>query len=398
VSFPSFMPHKKPFLLLTSDSGFGHRSAANSIAKALMMRHANEAVVSVINPIFDRPTFPLLQKAELNYDRNVMNFPGWYRLAYEISDTRSASTLVESTLTLALYGNIQRLIRDMQPCAIASTNQMFNAPVGAILHFMKHKLPYYTVVTDLADVHSLWFNSKPDRFYVASEWVKSKAIASGISPDKIFISGIPVDPEFGLNDLSREEMRLKLGLNPNLTTLLIVGSRRVSGIPDYLGALEMVSQPFQVVVIAGGDNELYEKLMHRNWGFPIHVKNFVTNVPEWMSCADILVTKAGGLILSEGLAAGLPIILVDYLPGQEEGNVRFILDNQAGAMVETPWRFYCLVDSWLKDNQLLLNAIAMNSRRLGHADSAFVIAEALWQASELDVPHRISNSKYVVVS
>jgi 1,2-diacylglycerol 3-beta-galactosyltransferase len=139
------------------------------------------------------------------------------------------------------------------------------------------------------------------------------------------------------------------------------------------------------VVIAGGDDELYAQCMAQAWHFPIQVQNYVTNMPDWMRCADLLVTKAGGLVLSEGLAAGLPVVLIDYLPGQEEGNVRFILDNLAGAMVTNPPGFGDLVARWLNHDQAHLKATARNARRLGHPDAALVIADALWQAA--DKPH-----------
>jgi UDP-N-acetylglucosamine:LPS N-acetylglucosamine transferase len=392
------MPPNKRFLILTSDSGFGHRSAADSIAKALELRHPQDVLTSVVNPIIERPTSIILQKIELGYDRTVRDYPKLYRLAYELSDRRSASALIESTLKLTLHKNIQQLIHEMKPDGIISTNEMFSAPIGTALNVMKKRPPFFMVVTDLADVHSMWFNSKPDRFFVASELVRSKAIASGISPRKIFISGIPVAPFYASEHMPQSELRMKVGLDPQLTTLLVVGSQRVSGIYAHLEALEMVMHPFQVVVIAGGDNDLYEKINQHKWRFPILVKNYVNNMPEWMLCADLLITKAGGLILSEGLAAGVPIVLIDYLPGQEEGNVRFVIDHQVGAIAENPWDFSLLLDSWLRDQQRHLKAVAKNSRRLGRPDAAFVIADALWQAAEMGNQSIVPHSEFLALS
>lgn len=392
------MPRKKRFLILTSDSGFGHRSAANSIAKALERQHPQDVSTIIVNPIFEEPASSLLQRTERNYDRTVKNAPNWYRFTYDISDSRPACALIETTLTLALYRNMKQIIHEVRPDGILNTVQTFNAPTGVVLNAMKHRCPFYTAVTDLADVHSLWFSHSPDRFFVASNEVRSKAMASGIPSQKICISGIPVDPDFGSEHPAKAEMRLALGLDPQLPTLLFAGSRRVSGILDHLTALEKVRRPFQVVVITGGDNDLYEKSNRHDWSFPIQVRNYVTNMLEWMFCADILITKAGGLILSEGLAAGLPILLIDYLPGQEEGNVRFILDHQAGAIVKYPWELAHLVDSWLRDEQTFLKDIAMNSRLLGHPDSAFVVADALWQATEVHIPQEASHSEYRVFS
>jgi len=391
------MPRKKRFLILTSDSGFGHRSAANSIAMALELRHPQEVVTSVINPIFEEPSSTLLQKAELNYDKTVRDYPSWWRFAYEVSNHRSVISFIERTLTLILHKNIQQLIEKMKPDAIISTNQMFNAPAGEVLSSLETEPPFFTVITDLADVHSMWFNANPDLFFVASDLVKVKAVDFGINPQRIIVSGIPVNPAFSSEAVNRMEIRHKLGLDPNLTTLLIVGSQRVNGVLLYLEALERVSQPFQVVVIAGGDRTLYDDCNRYSWKIPIVVKNFVNNMPEWMQSADALITKAGGVVLSEGLATGLPIIMINHIPGQEEGNIRYILENQAGAMAENPGDFYRLMKSWLSNEQRLLRVAARNSQRLGRPDAAFLIADALWQATEVGISQMAAQSECIVL-
>ncbi|HVP20843.1 MAG TPA: glycosyltransferase [Anaerolineaceae bacterium] len=370
---------KQNFLILTSDTGFGHRSAANAIAKALELQHPQDSTAVIVNPVSEEPGSPLFL-SEQNYDRLVTNNPNFYRFTYEVSDSRPASGLVENTLTLALYRTLKQLIQEMRPDAILSTRELFSGPTGAVLNTMKNRPPFYTVVTDLANVHAMWFNGSPDRFFVASEAVRSKAIDCGIDPQKICISGIPVDPDFASIHTPKSELKKKLGLDPNLPALLFVGSRRVSGIIEHLQALETVPMLFQVAVIAGGDNDLYDEVNRRKWSFPLLAQGYVTNMPEWMLSADLLITKAGGLILSEGLAAGLPILMIDYLPGQEEGNVRFILDQQAGEFAKKPGELSDLVSDWLKDDQKILKTIASNARRTGHPDAALVTADALWQA------------------
>ncbi|HVN56526.1 MAG TPA: glycosyltransferase [Anaerolineaceae bacterium] len=376
------MPLKKNFLILISDSGYGHRSAANAVAKAMQIQHPEDSNSVIVNPILEQQSPQPLKISEKNYDHLVTTNPKFYRFTYEISDSRPASGLVENVLTVALYGEMKQLIQDLHPNAILSTNLMYSNPTGVVLDSMEHRPPFYTTVTDFTDVHAMWFNDYPDRFFVASEEAHSKAIECGIDPQKITISGIPVNPDFATNQTPKSELRKKLGLDPKLTTLLFVGSPRVNGIFEHLEALETVSLPFLVVLIAGGDKELYEKVCERQWAFPIQVQNRVTNMPQWMLASDLLVTKAGGLILSEGLAAGLPILLIDYLPGQEEGNVRFVVDHKVGKVVESVDKFPALVIELLNDDQSYLKELSSNARQCGHPDSALVIAEALWKADE----------------
>jgi len=236
------------------------------------------------------------------------------------------------------------------------------------------------VVTDLADVHSLWFSPEPDRFFIANEWVKVRALESEVPEDKLVISGIPVSPDFALNQVEKQALRGSLGLDPQRLTLLFVGSNRVSNLQDYLQALENFGTPVQAVVIAGGNDALYKELIGRHYDFPLEVRNFEKNIPQWMMASDVLVTKAGGLILSEGLAARLPILLIDYLPGQEEGNVRYLLSHQAGALVQNVGEFRAIMAYWLEADGYRLCQVSRASAALGHPEAALTVAKALWDA------------------
>lgn len=381
------MSNKKKFLILTSDYGFGHRSAANAIAKAMQLQHPQDSTTVIVNPMTDEPAPPLLKKSEQDYDRLVTKKPDFYRFTYEISDSRPTSEFLNNTMTLALFHNVKQIIQKVQPNAILSTHEMFGRSAGVVIETMERRLPIYTVVTDLADVHTCWFNNHSDKFFVASDIVQANAIACGIDPQKIVISGIPVNPRFAAPHAEKPELRLKLGLDPQLPTLLFVGSRRVNRIAAHLEALESLEMPFQVVVIAGGNQELFHRTIRRRWSFPItQIHNYVTDMTDYMLCADLLVTKPGGLIVSEGLAAGLPIFLIDHLPGQEEGNVRFLLGHHAGAIATSPEVLARLVQVWFSQKPEIRQTVAANARRCGHPDAALVVADALWHADEVQAP------------
>ena len=166
-------------------------------------------------------------------------------------------------MALALYRDVKQIIQNVKPTAILSTNEMFGGPTGAVIRTMKDRPPFYTVVTDLADVHATWFNYYSDRFFVASDIVRAKAIDCGMDPQKITISGTPVSPEFAAPHAAKSDLRHKFGLDPQLPTLLFVGSRWVSGFLEHLAALESLSFSFQVIVIAGGNQELFNQTIRR---------------------------------------------------------------------------------------------------------------------------------------
>jgi 1,2-diacylglycerol 3-beta-galactosyltransferase len=379
------MNHKKRFLILTSDSGFGHRSAARSVQKALETLAPEQVDVLIINPILETDMPKLWQQMETGYDTRVKNSPRLYRFTYEISDSPQMSKLAGDALAILLQKNIMQLIEIYKPDAILSTNPMFNTPVGSILDGEDLTTPFYTVVTDLANVHSMWFTSGPDKYYVASEWVLRKGLESKVPLEKIMITGIPVDPDFSLIDDKREQLYEKLGVARGYSNILFVGSVRVENILENLMCLRDVKYPIQAIVITGRDHNLYGKLQEINFDFPVVLRDFVTNMPEWMAVADVLVTKAGGLILSEGMAKGLPIMLIDYLPGQEEGNVRYLLAHQAGSLVTNPFELTSVFNFWLENDCQRLKTVAANSKALGHPDSALVIAKDLLAVCELSL-------------
>jgi len=373
------MEDKKRFLILTSDAGFGHRSAAVSVSKALDELYGDQQVNLVVNPILDSPSISLMKPIEKNYDKGVRNIPSLYRLGYEFSDSRHFSELMEGALTLFLQRNIGDFVNTFLPDGIVLTNPMFNAPAGKVRQEQELGVPLYAVVTDLADVHSLWFAPGPDLFFIASDWAKVKALQNRVPLRKLNISGIPVNPKFASENIDRAKLREELGLQTDLTTILFVSSIRVEHILENLHALDNLEYPFQVVVIAGGNDDLFQSLQEDHFNYPIVIQNFVENVPDWMLAADILVTKAGGLILSEGLAAGLPILLVDFLPGQEESNVRYVTSHQAGAIVENSGEFSTMVEFWLKNEKEQLKRTAASSRLIGHPEAAFTVARTMWE-------------------
>ena len=380
---------KKRCLIITSDAGFGHRSAALSVAKALEVLYPGQVEILVTNPIQESNTPTVMKPIEKGYDRSVRFSPGLYRLSYEVSDSRLVSEVVEGALALMLQRIMADTIREFKPDVILNTNEMFNTPIGRVLQETGARTPSFTVVPDLADVHSLWFSPEPDRFFIANEWVKVKALESGVPEGKLVTSGIPVSPDFSLNQVEKQALRGSLGLDPHRLTLLFVGSNRVSNLQDYLQVLESFPTPVQAVVIAGGNDELYKKLVDSHFDFPVEVRNFEKNVPQWMMASDILVTKAGGLIVSEGLAAGLPILLIDYLPGQEEGNVRFLLSHQAGAFVQNVGEFRAMIDYWLQEDASRLSQVARASAALGHPEAAMTVARVMWDAAVSQPPPKL---------
>jgi len=115
-----------------------------------------------------------------------------------------------------------------------------------------------------------------------------------------------------------------------------------------------------------------------NWQHPTKIYNFIENMPAMMRAADLIVCKAGGLIVTESLASGLPLLLIHALPGQEIGNADYIVEHDAGAFCKTPEEILRTLADWLGGSQTRLEQVSENASRLGNKNAAFQIADKAW--------------------
>ena len=157
--------------------------------------------------------------------------------------------------------------------------------------------------------------------------------------------------------------------------MLVVGSKRVQGLPDFLRVLNHSALPLQLAIVAGGDDELYTELQRIEWHLPAHLYNWVADMPSLLHAADCVISKAGGLIIAETLACGLPLLLIDVLPAQEKGNVDIVLQSGAGELALTPGAALEVLYHWLADGGALLTQRASNARAVGRPLAALDIAE-----------------------
>jgi 1,2-diacylglycerol 3-beta-galactosyltransferase len=376
------MTAAKRILVLTADAGFGHRSAADAVAAALRETYRDAVSVSIVNPLDSKHVPSFLRESQADYDRIVREMPDLYRFGYRASDATVPSTVVESALTVMLFEPIHGIVRRHQPDAIVTTYPLYQAPLGAVYAISRRYVPLLTVVTDLATVHRIWFHDAADLCLVPTSYVRDLALKYGIPPDKIQVTGVPVRPELTRGDRDPTSIRAELGWRPDLTTVLAVGSKRVGHMPDVLRALNHSGLPLQLAAVAGGDDELYRQLESTEWHLPAYLYNYVQNMPELMHAADWIISKAGGLIVSEALACGLPLVLIDVLPGQETGNAEYVVDGGAGEHADSGIAALEIVYHWLDRDGALLTERARNARRLGRPRAAHDVAERAWQAAE----------------
>lgn len=375
------MTERKRILMLYADAGFGHRSAALAIEEALCELYGERVQVDLVNPFEDPRTPTLLRDSQSDYDKMVRSMPEVYKLGYQASDSAIPTTLVESALIVMLYEVMRDVVRKYRPDAIVSTYPLYQAPLDAVFTISRRYVPTLVVVTDLATVHRVWFNSRVEAALVPNARVRELALDAGLNPDQVQITGIPVHPRLTREKRSVQEIRSELGWRQDIFTVLAVGSKRAERLPEILHVLNHSGLPLQIAAVAGGDENLLAELQAQNWHGPAHVYPFVENMPALLRASDVLLCKAGGLIVTEALACGLPMILTSILPGQEEGNAAYVVEGGAAELGQSPVEVLETVFHWLQNGGELLRRRAQNARNLGRPDAAYAAADLAFAAA-----------------
>lgn len=310
-------------MILSAASGAGHISAADALvaafeAQGVLAKHVE--VLKYTNPIF-RGVYSDLYKELCNKQPDVL---GW---VYKTLDRPWRYQKRRLALNRLNTGPFVKLIFQQKPKLAICTHFL---PAEILIHLKKKKkidIPIGIVVTDY-DAHAMWLYRPIDWYFVACEETKVYLSALGIPIETIFVTGIPVDPVFE-QEKSKRDVRLQLGLDPDMTAVLIsAGGFGVGPVESLVHALHEIKHPIQIIVICGR-NETLEKRLRKinNTPHPMKVVGFTKAMDMWMAASDVLVGKAGGLTSTEALARGLILVIVNPIPGQEERNSDHFLEE-----------------------------------------------------------------------
>lgn len=377
-------------LILTADAGFGHRSTANALCRAFDLRYGDEAQVIIVNPLDGSTALSFLRSAESDYDKLAREWPQFYRLGYKMTDLRLTTNVTEMAYVMMMYDNISRLMKQHEPDIVVITFPTYQYPVAAYRRLTGRSFPIATVVTDLVSLQKMWFSQVSDLCLVPTEIAGQLALERDLDPDAIHVTGLPVNPALADAPASKAEARRALGWPEDKFTVLAVGSNRIEGLDDFTHVLNHSGFDVHLAAVAGGNGELYAALKSTQWHIPATILDFVQNMPDLMHAADCIVSKAGGLIITESLACGLPLIIMKVIPGQETGNAQYVVREGAGDVALEPQTFLETMAHWLADDRRLYYERAANARRLGRPQAAFDAADLMWQAAQEGVPARPS--------
>jgi 1,2-diacylglycerol 3-beta-galactosyltransferase len=356
-----------------------------AIETAMQEQYGDRCSTAIINPLREEGSPSIYQTVtEQRYDDLVQNDPGLYELTYRVSDSIATAAVIEQVSSALLYSTLKHIMERHHPDVVVCTHPLYLEPLNFVFARVGKAVPLVTVVTDLVTVHTIWFNPRVSLCVAPTKQALKKALRNGVPRDRIHVTGLPVHPRFGAETRPPAEIRAELGWEPDGVTVLIVGGTRVANVLGIARLIDRAGLKIQLAIVGGNDEELYAQLVDEPWQGNVHVYGFAGNMPALIRASDVVVTKAGGIIVSEALACGRPLILSSAIPGQETGNVEYVTAGGAGDWAGSPTDVLASLVRWLEPDTTVLEERTAKAHRLGRPDAVYKSADLIWELANSD--------------
>lgn len=359
----------KKILIVSLGTGSGHIRAAKAIEGSVREKDPS---ASILNIDFLDYTRPILKSFYTGlYVRIVTLAPGLYRFLYKkVTPGSTKARLIFDRINSAFF---KKTVFDFDPDVVICTHFV---PAN-LISFWKRSYGLHAktfmVITDY-EAHALWADKGIDQYFVASESTKDDLVRVGIDSDSIFVSGIPIDEKFS-KKYNKAEIRKKIGIDSNFTVSIFSGGFGIGPVGEMVSSIKSKISSINVIVVAGKNVELRKKLdsmVEHNKN--IKIFGFVNNVEELMAVSDVIVSKPGGLTVAESLSMGVPLIISEPIPGQEEGNARFLLKNKVALDGGNSTKITEVLERLIKEKDLL-KKLRANCVNLAKPLASIVIAK-----------------------
>lgn len=364
---------RKRLLFLFSDTGGGHRSATEAMIEALNLEFPGSFDCAMVD--FFREYYPTpLNRAPEIYPE-ISRVPQAWGFSFKATNTRSGSNMLNDLSYPYLRKAAKRLVAENPADLIVSVHPLVNTHLARAMR--KSPRPFITVVTDMVTTHAFWFDRRADLVVVPTEQAKAEGIRYGIPAGNLRVVGLPVADRFLTPLPDRDGWRRERGWRTDLPVILVVGGGDgLGGVKRIAKALNSADFEATVVVICGRNEELRRDLEAVDWRLPTHIYGFTREMPDFMRASDIMVTKAGPGSISEAFICELPLLLYSRLPGQEDGNVDYVVENGAGVWAPRVRDALAVLRQWVTDPSARARA-AQASAALARPDASRQLARLI---------------------
>jgi 1,2-diacylglycerol 3-beta-galactosyltransferase len=301
--------------------------------------------------ISSRATRPLPLNKMPDWYPDMVRAPYLWGLSFKMSDGRRRARAITASMWPYVGRAVRALVKNHPADLIVTVHALATTVILKALG--RNRPPFIIVVTDMVSTHALWYDQRADLILVPTEMARQRAIAYEMDPDQVRVVGQPVAERYCAPVGDKKALREKLGWEQDKTIILLVGGGEGMG-PLGKTAREIAASGLDVAlaIVCGRNQRLKKHLESLDWSVPVHIYGFTRDLPDFMRAADVLVTKAGPGTIAESLNAYLPMILYARLPGQEDGNVAFVVEEKVGVWAPQPELVVQTLREWVRNPEV----------------------------------------------
>jgi processive 1,2-diacylglycerol beta-glucosyltransferase len=316
-------------LIVSVKAGAGHLKAAEAVQAAFAKYQPDVEVKNV--DLLDYSNELIKYLYGKMYLDVVKAFPELYAYSYKHYESSKRFIKPRFLIDKFNFSDFFEMVESFSPDIVVATHFISEA---VLENYRRKREKHFRIAVTLTDYefHPVWLVSNVDLYFTATEEVKNSLLFHGIPRDKIVTSGIPIHPRFS-EEKNRTELLAKYGLNNQSPVVLIsAGSFGVTPLSEVIEDFGSIQEKFQIMVVCGNNAELRKDLEIKQRSEPRlkRVFGFVDFMDELMAISDLLITKPGGITVSESIAMGVPMIFIEPIPGQEEANADYLVEQGAG--------------------------------------------------------------------
>jgi processive 1,2-diacylglycerol beta-glucosyltransferase len=369
----------KKVLVLSVKAGAGHLRAAEAIEEVIKQTHPEVEVRNAETLEYTNPAFQASFTSA--YNKLASDLPSVWGMIYERMDTKTSTSKSKKFAALIDRLNaapIVRMVRRYAPDAVICTHYLPAEILAPLRRKGKLAASLSVTLTDY-DIHTMWVQAGVDRYFVATDEMAHALKEKGIGNAKVSVTGIPIMPVFSRQQPAHRAMRLQLGLRPEPPTVLLsAGGFGFTRVDQTVAMLADAVDDVQLVALAGRNEKIEKALRAVAASRPgkIVPMGFAGNMHELMAASDFVVSKSGGLTCSECLAMGVPMVIFNPVPGQEERNADYLLENGVALRANSAANLVYKVRRLLTDEALLAR-MKNATRQIARPRAAYDIVETV---------------------
>jgi UDP-N-acetylglucosamine 2-epimerase len=370
-------------LLFYASYGSGHLSAATAIEQYIRENYPDAKTLKIDCVEYINKSINKISTSA--YKSIILKTPMLWGQVYKLLKNDTILDITQFSNRF-MAKKIFTLFEDFEPDLVISCHPLGGQITSFLKSHKKTNCKLATVMTDFAS-HKQWLIGKDytDYFFVSNIEMKTSLISEGIYPNKIYVSGIPISPNFYKN-YDKENIYKSLNIAKNKKNIIFFGGGSLglsssSNIQAILTSLlQATDESHQIIIISGKNQKLYndfQKTINNTYHkSQIKLIDFTTELPELLPITSFVITKPGGLTITECISTNVPIILINPIPGQEKENAQYIADNKMGIWIKATKPTSEYFQEIFNDTKLI-EEIKENQKKYSHINSTKNICDIL---------------------